>query len=250
MRTWVPPSGRSQGEEHDGVEPQGVPGVGELFERIDDENLAVDHAIRALHGVEAELELSPGSELEVIFDKPLRDERPSASARQSFSGGCGDALSITTVRVPSLDWSSLLHCSWIHPFQKCFEPVEPVAPERAVVTQPVHHRRQGIGLRAIVCFASLAAMPYQLCPLQHRQVLGDSRLGDARIASQRVDGLFALPGQLLEDGPARRIGEGTEDVIGIGRLHTENHNRMVTLEDGLSGDLIFAMPLMGPLWRL
>ncbi len=25
---------------------------------------------------------------------------------------------------------------------------------------------------------------------------------------------------------------------------------LTTLEDGLSGDLIFAMPLMGPLWRL
>jgi hypothetical protein len=46
-----------------------------------------------------------------------------------------------------------------------------------VVTQPVHHRRQRIGLRAIASFASLAAVPYQPCPLQHREVLGNSRLG-------------------------------------------------------------------------
>src|SRR6266851_2294153 len=42
-----------------------------------------------------------------------------------------------------------------------------------------------------------------------------------------MDGLFALPGQLLENGPARRIGESPEHVIGIGRLHTRNHSRMV-----------------------
>ncbi|MGC1619165.1 MAG: hypothetical protein WA765_11820 [Candidatus Acidiferrum sp.] len=84
------------------------------------------------------------------------------------------------------------------------------------MTQPVHHRRPRIGLRAIVSFASLAAMSYQLCALQHRQVLGDRRLGHARKASQCVDGLFAPPGQLLENGPANRIGESPEHVIGIG----------------------------------
>jgi hypothetical protein len=42
-----------------------------------------------------------------------------------------------------------------------------------------------------------------------------------------VDGLFALPGQLLEDGPASRVGKSTEDVIGTGRLHAQNHNRTV-----------------------
>src|SRR5208282_575874 len=82
--------------------------------------------------------------------------------------------------------------------------------EGAVEIEPVHHRRQRIGPCAIVSFTSLAAMPNQLCPLQHREVLGDSRLRYARIASQCVDGLFALPGQLLENGPARRIGESPE----------------------------------------
>jgi hypothetical protein len=122
---------------------------------------------------------------------------------------------------------SLLDYSWFHPFQKFFKTVEPVAPECAVEIKPVHHRRQRIGLCAIVGFASLAAMPHQLCPLQHRQMLGDSRLRYARIASQCVDRLFALPGQLLEDGSARRIGKSAEDVIGIGRLHTTNHSQTV-----------------------
>jgi hypothetical protein len=33
--------------------------------------------------------------------------------------------------------------------------------------------------------------------------------------------LFALPGQFLEDGPARRIGKRAEHGIGIGRFHIE-----------------------------
>ena len=44
-------------------------------------------------------------------------------------------------------------------------------------------------------------------------------MGDAREVSQCVDCLFALPGELLEDGPASGIGECAKDVIGIGRLH-------------------------------
>ena len=133
------------------------------------------------------------------------------SARHSFSGGCGKTLSITRVRVLGrwlIVGSWLLQCcSWFHPFQKCFKFVKPVAPEGAVEIEPVDHRRQRIGLCAIVGFASLTAMPYQLCPLQHGEMLGDSRLGYSRIAGQCVDGLFALPGQFLEDGPAGRIGE-------------------------------------------
>jgi hypothetical protein len=34
-------------------------------------------------------------------------------------------------------------------------------------------------------------------------------------------GLLALPGELLEDGPAGGVGEGAEDVIGAGRFHVK-----------------------------
>lgn len=87
--------------------------------------------------------------------------------------------------------------------------------------QPVHHRRQSIGLRAIVRLASFATMPYQLCPLQHRQVFRDSRLRYACIAGQCVNGLLPLPGQLFEDRPASRICESSKDVIGVGCFHTQ-----------------------------
>jgi hypothetical protein len=36
-----------------------------------------------------------------------------------------------------------------------------------------------------------------------------------------VDGLFALAGQLLENGSAGGVGESSEDVIGIGGRHTQ-----------------------------
>ena len=50
-------------------------------------------------------------------------------------------------------------------------------------------------------------------------MLGDGGLRDAGIASERVDGLFTLPGQLFEDGSAGGIGQGAEDVIGLGLRH-------------------------------
>jgi hypothetical protein len=88
----------------------------------------------------------------------------------------------------------VLDCSRFHPFQKFFELVEPVAPEGAVVMKPIDDRRQRIGLRPIVGFASFAAMPHQFCFFQDCEVLGDSRLGYACIASQGVHSLFSTAG--------------------------------------------------------
>ena len=68
-------------------------------------------------------------------------------------------------------------------------------------------------------FASFVAMADQLCALEDGQMLGDGGLGDAGIAGEGVDGLFALPGQLFEDGSAGGVGEGAEDVIGLGLRH-------------------------------
>ena len=64
-------------------------------------------------------------------------------------------------------------------------------------------------------------MPNQPGPLEHREVLGDRRLGDARIVSQGVDGLFALAGQLFEDGAARGVGKSAEHGTGADRLHAQ-----------------------------
>lgn len=94
-------------------------------------------------------------------------------------------------------------------------------PKRAVVTQPVHHREQRFVLCAIVRFSPLAAVPHKLRAPQHSQVLGDGGLRDTRTSGQCVNGLFASSCQLLKNGPSRRIGKGTEDVIGVGRLHSK-----------------------------
>lgn len=192
------------------------------MEWVDDQHLAVDHAIPVWHGLGAELALPPNHRLKVVVHHPLGEERafreraPPASlasvGRPSRRQGYGD---------------SLLNYSWVHPFQECFKTIKPITPAGAVEFQPIHYRRQCIGPRAIVRFASLAAMPYQPCPLQHRQMLGDGRLRYARIVSQCVDGQFALPSQLLENGPASRIGESAEHGIDMGWLHTPNHNRTV-----------------------
>jgi len=125
----------------------------------------------------------------------------------------------------SQEYESLLRCSLVHPFQKCFEAVEAVAPEGAVVAEPVDHGREGVGLSAIVGFASLAAMPHELCALEHGEVLGDGGLRDACEVSQCVDGLFALPRELFEEGAAGGVGESAKDVIGIDVLHVKTITR-------------------------
>ena len=111
--------------------------------------------------------------------------------------------------------------SWVHPVEQVFKLIDSLVPESSILIKPIHHRRQCVGAGAIMCFASLAAVPHQLCSLQYRQVLGDGRLGYMRITSQCVDGLFTLPRQLLENSPARRIGESTEHWMGIGWFHIQ-----------------------------
>ena len=127
---------------------------------------------------------------------------PSVRARQIFSGGYGISRSMTTER------RGVWFDSWIHPFQKVFELVKPVAPESSVDAHPVDQGRQGLRLCAVVRLASLAAMPYQLCPLQHRQVLRNGRLRNAGVIGQDVHRLFPVAGQALEDRPTRRVRRG------------------------------------------
>src|SRR6202000_1376751 len=78
-----------------------------------------------------------------------------------------------------------------------------------------------IGLRPIVGFVPRAARTRQVLLRQDGQVLGDGGLGYARIAGQGMDGLFALPCELLEEGAARRVGKGTKQRIGGSRRHAQ-----------------------------
>lgn len=63
-------------------------------------------------------------------------------------------------------------------------------------------------------FAALMPMAHKLGALQYGQMFGDGRLGDPGAAGQRMDRLFAISRQPLENCPARRVGEGFEDGIG------------------------------------
>ena len=49
--------------------------------------------------------------------------------------------------------------------------------------------------------------------LQHTEMLRDGRLRDSGPCRQRPDRLLTLAAQLLEDGPARWIGEGSEQYL-------------------------------------
>ena len=69
--------------------------------------------------------------------------------------------------------------------------------------------------------AAISAVPHQLRALQHGEVFGDGRLRDTGIACKRMDGLLALTDHLLEEGTSRGVGQGAEDVAGIGLSHSK-----------------------------
>jgi len=91
--------------------------------------------------------------------------------------------------------------------------VKSIAPESAVLFEPIRDGRERICLNAIVGFAALAAMPYQLGPLKHGEVLGDGGLRNTGAIGQSVDGLLAVAGEALEDCPAGGIGERSENMV-------------------------------------
>ncbi len=62
-------------------------------------------------------------------------------------------------------------------------------------------------------FASLAAIANQPGALQSGKMLGNHRLRHTRALGQSVHGLFAIPGQPLEDGAASGIGESAEKFV-------------------------------------
>ena len=105
--------------------------------------------------------------------------------------------------------------------------VEAVAPEGAVVAEPVDHGSEGVGLGAVVGLAAGAAMVDEPGSFEDGEVLGDGGLGDAGVEGEGVDGLFALAGELFEERAAGGVGEGAEDVIGMSRLHRQNHSHLV-----------------------
>jgi len=84
------------------------------------------------------------------------------------------------------------------------------------VIEPVEHGGEGIGVGAVVRFASCAAMAHQLCPLEDCQVLGDRGLGYAGAAGKGVNRLFAVAGEVLEDGTTGGVGESFEEIVSDG----------------------------------
>jgi hypothetical protein len=108
----------------------------------------------------------------------------------------------------------------VHPFQHCFEAIEPVAPESAVEAHPIYQRRQSFLLGAVMSLTSVSPVAYESGKLQDTQVFGYRGLRDTRVAGQHSHGLFAVAAQPLEDCPAGWIGKGLKKAVG-GGIHEE-----------------------------
>jgi hypothetical protein len=104
----------------------------------------------------------------------------------------------------------------VHPFQYCFEAIEPVAPEGAVEAHPIYQRRQSFLMGAVMSLTSVAPVAYESGKLEDTQVLGYRGLRDTRVAGQHAHGLLAVATQALEDCPAGRIGKGLKKAVGSG----------------------------------
>ena len=90
----------SQGPDDGALQSHGAPAIGELFVGFDDQDFAVDDAVPAGHGCGAEIEFVADDGLEVVVQEAhCLISGPCVSARQIFSGGWGNSLSITSERV-------------------------------------------------------------------------------------------------------------------------------------------------------
>src|SRR3984885_4702580 len=118
--------------------------------------------------------------------------RASVSPRQSFSSLILASISAEGESPPFSSFAPLslffivvaffavvVAWSLVHSVQKCFEVIEPVAPERAVEAHPVDQGRQRLRLGAVMGLAALAPVEHQTRKFENAQMLGQPGLGNA-----------------------------------------------------------------------
>src|SRR5256885_1107331 len=103
-------------------------------------------------------------------------------------------------------------CSLVHILEQALECIHALRPVGAVLRQPARNLRQPFGINLVMHEAPLPLLAHQPRVAQHRQMLGHGRLADLHPLAQRA-GMHAASRQLLEDGAARRVGQGLEDVV-------------------------------------
>src|SRR5258708_3931567 len=91
--------------------------------------------------------------------------------------------------------------------------VEPALPEAGHLACPVDQGGERAELRGIMCLASFMAVAYQPGLFQNAEMLGDGRLRDPGLGCQGPDRLLAFAAEALEDRPAGRIGQRSEENV-------------------------------------
>jgi hypothetical protein len=103
----------------------------------------------------------------------------------------------------------------VHPFQQVFETIEPVLPEPVHLACPIDQGGKRAEPRAVVGLSTFMPVGYQPGLFQNAEVLRHCRLGYSGQSGQCSDRLLSFAAQLLEDRPASRIGQRSEeDVMG------------------------------------
>jgi hypothetical protein len=95
----------------------------------------------------------------------------------------------------------------VHPAQQGFEAIEPVAPDGAVMTHPVHQRRKALVPRAVMGFASRTSVVHEPRRFQPRKCFETAGCETrARSVSART---VSSPSRQSRSKSARRVGSAS-----------------------------------------
>ena len=96
-------------------------------------------------------------------------------------------------------------------FGAFFNAIQLVFPEAFKLAGPLMERPDGFGVRAVEHAAAVAAYVNEVGFEQDTQMLGDRRLFEAQVRRNFADRVFPQ-GEVVQDFPAARLGNGIEDV--------------------------------------
>src|SRR5262249_10601336 len=99
-------------------------------------------------------------------------------------------------------------------FNVALQSFEVDGPEAPVLVQPLIDLAKRLDVQLAVTFASLLLIDDELRFTEDAEVLGDGRPADRKTAGERAHRLPSSA-QPAQDGPPRRVGKGSEDLICI-----------------------------------
>src|SRR5690606_13543120 len=108
--------------------------------------------------------------------------------------------------------------SLVHLPQKVLEIFDAARPDGTVAGEPGMERRKSLRVDSIMSVTPFAPLAHQPCLPQYRQMLAHRRLGDGEALTQ-IGGCRLALRQALQNGAARRIGQGLEYLSLAHALH-------------------------------